>query len=174
MKAVILRSLLACAGLAIVYLFSERQLTLLIDRIKTARVRTLPAKSLTLDSDMLRLGELGLELRPLVSAYEGPDKRIVLAVGKSTFALDPADDMSLTVEHSLLSWPTPFEMNFMTGHAPSWKRNVYNRLVCKKRSGPSLELLWRYEEWFYSGLGGWGGRMTRDGVTGLIRADLRP
>jgi len=27
---------------------------------------------------------------------------------------------SLTVDRSLVSWPTPFDLNFMTRHSPSW------------------------------------------------------
>ena len=38
------------------------------------------------------------------------------------FAAGPGNTTSITLEHSLLSWPAPFEINFMTGYSPSWQR----------------------------------------------------
>jgi hypothetical protein len=177
-RTILIRALLVMAGLAIVWLIGGRQLTLLIDRFKTVRVRSLPTNRMKIESGSIWIDESVLELSstaavPAIRVSEGPGNRITFGLGESTFAPDPGDEISLTEERSLLSWPTPLEMNFMTGHAPSWKRNQYYRLVWKKRSGARLELLWRYEGWFYSGLGGWSGAMTREGATGLIRADLR-
>src|SRR5258708_26429326 len=41
----------------------------------------------------------------------------------------PADDAAfIEVRRSILSWPTPFEFNFMTGQSPSWKRYLYYRI----------------------------------------------
>jgi hypothetical protein len=53
------------------------------------------------------------------------------------FAADPGDTTSVTLECSLLSWPAPLEMNFMTGYSPSWQRYLYYRLSWKKPSGAS-------------------------------------
>jgi hypothetical protein len=75
---------------------------------------------------------------------------------------------------SALSWPTPLDLNFMTGHSPSWKRHHYYQLTWKKPSGANLEMLWRYEQYFYPGSGWGSGFMTREGSTGLIRVDIRP
>ncbi len=72
----------------------------------------------------------------------------------------------------------------MTGHSPSWKQHRYYQLIWKKPSGAKLEMLWRYEQYFYPG-DGWGsGFMTCQGFhayegdvhssTGLIRVDIRP
>jgi hypothetical protein len=78
-------------------------------------------------------------------------------------------EISLTKERSYLSWPNPFEMNFMTGWTPSKKRFTYYRLVAKKPSGARLEMLWRFEEYYYS-RGGWAGAdMVADPPMGLIR-----
>jgi hypothetical protein len=83
------------------------------------------------------------------------------------------DDTSIEIRRSILNWPTPFEVNFMTGHSPSWKRHLYYRARWKKSSGATLEMLWRYEQYFYPG-NGWGsGFMTREGSTGLIRVDIK-
>jgi hypothetical protein len=83
------------------------------------------------------------------------------------------DDASIESRRSILNWPTPFEVNFMTGHSPSWKRHFYYRVRWKKSSGANLEMLWRYEQFFYPGNGWASGFMTREGSTGLIRVDIK-
>ena len=61
----------------------------------------------------------------------------------------------------------------MTGHSPSWKRHCYYQVIWKKPSGAKLEMLWRYEQYFYPG-NGWGSSfMTHERSTGLIRVDIR-
>jgi len=75
--------------------------------------------------------------------------------------------------HSVLSWPTPFDFNFTTGHSPSWKRQLHYQLLWKKASGANLQMLWRYEQFFYP-RSRWGSRfMTREGTTGLIMVDIK-
>src|SRR5205823_14758117 len=59
------------------------------------------------------------------------------------------------------------DLNFMTGHSPSWKRHLYYQLLWKKTSGAKLEMLWRYEQYFYPGNGWASGFMTHEGSTGL-------
>jgi len=90
-------------------------------------------------------------------------------------AVPPAgDDAFIEIRRSVLSWPTPFDFNFMTGHSPSWKRHIYYRLLWKKPSGAKLEMLWRYEQYFYPA-NGWGsGFMTKEGSTGLVEVEIRP
>jgi hypothetical protein len=73
-----------------------------------------------------------------------------------------------------LSWPTPFDINFMTGHSPSWKRNLYYALDWRKASGQRLEMVWHYEQYFYPGDGWTSGFMIREGATGLIRVKISP
>ena len=64
-------------------------------------------------------------------------------------------------------------MNLMTGQSPSWKRHIYYEIVWKKSSGANLQMLWRYEQFFYPG-NGWAGEfMTREGSTGLIRVEIK-
>jgi hypothetical protein len=94
----------------------------------------------------------------------------------ATFTVRPdaGDEASLMVHRSFLSWPTPFDFNFMTGHSPSWKRHRYQELVWKKQSGAQLRMLWRYEQYFYASDGWTDGNMTREGVTGLIKAEITP
>jgi hypothetical protein len=192
-RTIIIRSLLALVGLTVLWLFAARPLIVLIDRFATVRVRSLDTASILYDWNSLRFAGLHVDvsdggdtLSPL-RLYKGQRKRIMLSMGEKTFALgalgspdspdailrDPGDEVALTVERSVLSWPTPLEMNFMTGYAPSRKRNVYHKLVWTKRSGARLDLVWRYENWFYS-RDGWSDSMTHGGRTGLVRTELRP
>jgi hypothetical protein len=88
------------------------------------------------------------------------------------------DDASIQVRRSILSWPTPFDFNFMTGHSPSWKRHLYYELRWKKNTGATLDMIWRYEQFFYGQQlipgNGWGnGFMTSEGSTGLIQVAIK-
>jgi hypothetical protein len=56
---------------------------------------------------------------------------------------------------------------------------MYYQLVWKKSSGAELDMLWRYEQYFYGRQlvpgTGWGSGFTvREGSTGLVRVDIRP
>jgi hypothetical protein len=87
------------------------------------------------------------------------------------FEKDPGDEASLIVERSRLSWPTPFEMNFMTGYAPSRKRNVYFRLRWTKRSGAKLTIDWKTEQNYYR-RDGWMPPVIEAVAGGLTRIDI--
>jgi hypothetical protein len=103
---------------------------------------------------------------PLKSAAEETAERLITA--------PPAGDQAFVVtRHSVLSWPTPFEINLMTGQSPSWKRHIYQQIRWKKPSGANLEMLWHYEQFFYPGNGWTSGLMTREGSTGLIRVEIK-
>ncbi len=103
---------------------------------------------------------------PLTSGSDNPGERLT--------AVPPSGDQAfVTVRHSVLSWPTPFDMNLMTGRSPSWKRNTYQEIRWKKSSGARLQMLWRYDQFFYPGNGWTSGLMTREGSTGLIRIEIK-
>lgn len=84
------------------------------------------------------------------------------------------DNAVIEIRRTILCWPTPFEVNFVTGNSPSWKRHLYYRLLWKKPSGAKLQMLWRYEQYFYPGNGWASGFMTHQGSTGLIQLDIKP
>src|SRR5262249_950782 len=89
------------------------------------------------------------------------------------------DEAFLVTRRGALSWPTPFEFNFMTGHSPSWKRYLYYEVRWKKPTGATLDMLWRFEQSFYGKQlypdSGWdNGFMTREGSTGLIQIEIHP
>ena len=103
---------------------------------------------------------------PLTSASEITGERLATA-------LPPGDQAFLVIRHSVLSWPTPLDLNFMTGKSPSWKRHIYQEIRWRKSSGAKLQMLWLYEQFFYPGNGWASGLMTREGSTGLIRVDIK-
>src|SRR5947207_2938446 len=151
--------LIVAPALLIAWLFAGRQLSLLLDHIVTARVESLPVTPIAYDGGFLSLG--GRILSDLKLNNDSANRPILSADGKSfTPVLDSGDEVALTVDRSWLSWPTPFETNFMTGHTTSWRRNRYYRLIWKKRSGATLEARWRYEQWRYPAFGWTGADMT--------------
>jgi hypothetical protein len=169
---------------------------LFIDRYKTIETASVRINSISYEGSgtggSLRVNYLALSLNdtngPSPNFGSTKDDQLALAAGGKVFAFGPprseaenlvasppaGDDASVTIQHSILSWPTSFDFNFMTGQSPSWKRHVYYRLLWKKPSGAALQMLWRYEQYFYPS-NGWGsGFMTREGSTGLVKVDIRP
>jgi hypothetical protein len=122
---------------------------------------------------------------PLTLRPNEQNQFVVTASGKS-FVLGPistqtvrprilpatGDHITLDIRRSALSWPTPFDVNYMTGHSSSWKRNLYYELHWTKPSGQKLEMVWRYEQYFYPNDGWASGFMTRPGATGLVRVKI--
>ena len=75
-------------------------------------------------------------LGPVLSTQPDDVGRVVFE-----FAPEPGDEESFTLRRSLLSWPTPFEFNFITGQSSSsWQRHLYYHLTWKKPSGAKLEM----------------------------------
>jgi hypothetical protein len=189
----------ACiAAGAATWILGGRQLSLFMDRFGTIETTSARIDSIAYEGSgtggVLRINDLALSLNetngltPNIGTTK--DDQLALAAGGKVFAFGPlsspaesADDhlaatlqagdaASLTIRRSVLSWPTPFDFNFMTGQSPSWKRHIYYRLLWNKPSGAKLEMLWRYEQYFYPGNGWASGFMTREGSTGLISVDI--
>ena len=189
----------ACiAAGAATWIFGGRQLSLLMDRFGTIETTSTRITSIAYEGSgtggVLRINDLALSLNetngltPNIGTTK--DDQLALAAGGKVFAFGPSsspadsaddqlaatlqagDDASLTIRRSVLNWPTPFDFNFMTGRSPSWKRHIYYRLLWNKPSGAKLEMLWRYEQYFYPGNGWASGFMTREGSTGLIGVDI--
>jgi hypothetical protein len=201
LRTLLLFIILTAAVLA--WIFGGRQLGLFLDRFGTVEMERMPVTELGYEGadrggllrfGTRRLGATGLDNKPFPLRI-APDttNHLVLTISEKSFplgelvsALSPdsetsftvrpekEDEAFLSVRRSLLSWPTPFDFNFMTGHAPSWKRHLYYQLSWTKRSGAKLEMLWRYEQYFYPSDGWTAGEMTREGTTGLIKAGIKP
>src|SRR6478672_11100933 len=179
----------------VTWIFYGRQISLLLDRFGTIEVTSARINSLAYQGDgtggILHVNDLELGLNdrngPTPSIGTTKNDQLALADRGKVFAFGPVraeaenlatvppagDDTSIEIRRSILNWPTPFETNFMTGHSPSWKRHLYYRVHWKKSSGANLEMLWRYEQYFYRGNGWASGFMTRQGSTGLIRVDIK-
>jgi hypothetical protein len=182
------------ASLAI-WIFGGHQISLFLDRFETIETTSARIHSLAYEGSgtggILRVNDLGLGLNdrngPAASIGTTKDDQFGLANGGKVFAFGPVrsqaenlaveapagDDAFIEIRRSILSWPTPFDLNFMTGHSPSWKRHLYYRLLWKKPSGAKLEMLWRYEQYFYPANGWASGFMTHAGSTGLIQVAIK-
>ena len=90
------------------------------------------------------------------------------------FTSEPADELTFRIERSALSQPTPFEISFLGGSTPWWRRHLYYRLEWKKPSGAKLDMLWRFEQQYYSKTGWTEGHMMYDYFTGLLRVKITP
>jgi hypothetical protein len=177
----------------------------LVDRFGTIKIASVPVHSVTYEGSgsggWLTLNDVHLSLsdaNPKIALSIGStkDNQFAVASGGKVFALGPlistaenggdylavvpqsADEAFLMTRRSALSWPTPFDFNFMTGHSPSWKHHIYYELRWKKPSGATLDMLWRYEQPFYGQQlipgDGWGsGFGVHEGSTGLIRVDIK-
>ncbi len=184
------------AAVSAIWLFGGRQLSLFIDRYKTIETASARINSIAYEGSgtggILRVNDLALSLNdtsgPRPSIGSTKDDQLALAAGGKVFAFGPprsegenltavppgGDEAFITIRRSTLSWPTPLDFNFMTGQSPSWKRHVYYQLHWKKPSGATLEMLWRYEQYFYPA-NGWGsGYMTKEESTGLVEVSIRP
>ena len=177
------------------WIFYGRQISLLVDRFGTIEMTSARLNSIAYQGDgtggILHVNdfELGLNDRngPTPSIGTTKNDQLALADRGKVFDFGPVrteaenlatvppagDDASIEIRRSILNWPTPSEVNFMTGHSPSWKRHLYYRVRWKKSSGATLEMLWRYEQYFYPGNGWASGFMTRQGFTGLIRVEIK-
>src|SRR6202051_3473743 len=191
MRLAVIPAGLALLGLAGVWLFAGRQLVLLLDRIATGPAEGLHVGAYVYWPPGLKIGDTtmylsGLDGNPVDIRYDldAAGRLTLRALGKAfplgtricpppttgrpdiPFAADDGDEVVFSRDRSLIAWPTPFEMNWMTGHSPSWRRNLYYRLHWSKRCGESFDLVWRFEEGLYREPG-WS-EASRLGTTGLI------
>src|SRR5213080_4833027 len=199
-----MRKLLITLGILVAFLIAilaswivaGRQISLYLDRFGTIEMTSARINSIVYEGSgtggILHINDLALSLNdrngPTPNVGTTKNGQLALANSGKVFAFGPprseaenlatapppGDDAFIQIRRSVLSWPTPFDFNFMTGHSPSWKRHLYYRLVWKKPSGAKLEILWRYEQYSYPGNGWASGFMTHEGSTGLIQLDIRP
>jgi hypothetical protein len=177
------------------WIFYGHQISLFLDRFGTIEMASARINSIAYQGNgtggIFHVNDLELSLNdsngPAPSIGTTKNDQLALADRGKVFAFGPVrteaenlatappggDDTSIEIRRSILNWPTPFETNFMTGHSPSWKRHLYYRAHWKKSSGANLEMLWRYEQYFYPGDGWASGFMTHQGSTGLIRVDIK-
>jgi hypothetical protein len=187
------------AALAALWIFRGREISSFIDRYWTVETRSGSIQSIAYEGNgtggILIVNDLSLSLNEVgpglaLSVGSTKDNQLALASSGKVFPFGPltssenagdhlatlpppGDQAFIAIRHSVLSWPTPLDLNFMTGQSPSWKRHIYYEIRWKKSSGANLEMLWRYEQFFYPGNGWASGFMTRQGSTGLIRIEMK-
>ena len=188
------------ASLAALWIFRGREISSFIDRYWTVETQLVPIHSIAYEGTgsggILMVNDLTLSLNEVspgisVSVGSTKDNQVALASSGKVFAFGPlpsasensgdrlatvpppGDQAFVATRHSVVSWPTPLGLNFMTGQSPSWKRHIYYEILWKKPSGANLRILWRYEQFFYPGNGWASGFMTREGSTGLVRIDIK-
>ena len=183
------------AAVTILWIKAGRHLSLFVDRFGTIATSSTPVKSFVYEGDgtggAVRINGFGLSL-DMANPNDRPpnigttkDGQIALSYGGKVFPFGPpaagemlatetqsGDETSFSLRHSALSWPNFFETNFMTGNSPKWKRQSYYRLEWKKQNGAKLEMVWRFEQYYYANDGWTSGLMTREGWTGLIRVEI--
>jgi hypothetical protein len=190
----ILIALLIVIVLAVLWLWRGRDLSILMDRFKTIETSSRSITTIAYDGNgtggVLHIDDVDLSLNQVELGGATPsigttkDGQVALSFAGKVFPFGPAQDdrlvanvtggdtATVSVEHSAMPWPNFFETNFMTGNSPTWKRNRYQKLVWRKSNGSKLEMLWRYEQFFYPP-GGWTEAfMTRQGASGLIRVEI--
>ncbi len=184
--------------MSILWIVGGRHLSLFLDRFGTTEIASISVSAIeyqgTGTGGTLRIGDRELSLSTPDANAPSPhigstkDGELGLAIAGKVFAFGPlrpsesetlaaepaaGDHAVMTIRHSTVAWPTQLNFNFMTGRSPSWKRHQYYQLIWKKRSGAKLEMLWRYEQYFYP-IDGWtSGLMTREGSTGVISVDIQ-
>jgi hypothetical protein len=90
------------------------------------------------------------------------------------FHLGKGEVMTLTRRRGWVIWPNWFEMNFMTGQTPQWKRFITYRLHWRKPTGGALDLVWRYENYYYPQDGWLTADMTGPTQCGLVEVSITP
>ena len=206
-KLLLTLGIVLICGVAILagWIFGGRQISMFVDRFGTVEIASVPIHSVAYEGSgtggWLTVNDVHLGLddkNPNIALSIGStkDNQFALASGGKVFALGPlksttenggdylavvpqaADEAFLVTRRSALSWPTPFDFNFMTGHSPSWKRHMYYELRWKKPSGATLDVIWRYEQPFYGQQlvpgDGWGsGFSVHEGSTGVIQVEIK-
>ena len=191
----ILIALLIVIVLAGLWLWRGRDLSILIDRFRLIEASSRPIKTIAYEGSgtagILHVDDLALSLNEVELGGAQPsigttkDNQLALSFNGKVFpfgpasggdtlaASAPADDVAvIAIQHSALPWPNFFETNFMTGNSPKWKRQIYQNLTWRKPTGAKLEMIWRYEQYFYSADRWTDALMTRPGSTGLIRVEI--
>jgi hypothetical protein len=144
----------------------------LIDRLFKVPYAVLPLGRFELDASQFIMGSRRWIMRKDLRVGLDSHNRVTLSTASRTFTFgpvtkcgsgsagrcfeftpDPDDQISFLKSRSWLSWPTPFQFSIMGGPRTSWRRHSYDRLLWKKSSGATMELVWRDEQDFYAGHG---------------------
>lgn len=185
--------------LTVSWLCAGRVLALVFDRVIPFPMRSLAVSSLTYHGSEFLVGGERLTITQVdnenaaLQLLTDLQNRVVLSMGRDAFVLGPrtkpvnpngplivdfvpdsGDHVLLTAHESLLGWPNPFEIRWLGGSVPRWKKYVYYRLVWTKPSGARLAMRWRYERDYYLRTGWTDPLMKYDFHTGLQSVAILP
>ena len=203
-KILITLVLLILLGAAVgaTWILKGREISMFVDRHGFDPARSETIGSVRYEGNgtggVLHVNDTLLSLNTVVPPVQMPsvgstkDGQLGLAVGGKVFSLgplprgsdepsdvlttapEPEDTAQLVTGHSKLSWPTIFDLNFMSGSSPSWKRHAYQKLSWTKPNGSKLEMLWRYDQ-NYDRVNGWTSpTMIHEGDSGLVKIEITP
>ena len=188
--------LLIIVALVVLWLWRGRNLVMLADQFETVEINSRGISGISYEGSgaggILHAEDIDLNLDETLLSGQKPnvgttkDGQLALSFGGKVFPFGPSisqedklganlpsgDSATISTEHSALAWPNFFEVNFMTGNSPKWKRYIYRKLTWKKPNGAKLEMLWRYEQFFYQNDGWVSAFMVRPETTGLIRVEI--
>lgn len=192
----ILITVLIIAAATVLWLWRGRDLVTLADRFKTVETASRSIDTIAYNGDgsggTLQINDVTLSLNEVHLPGGKPnvgttlDGQLALSYAGRVFAFGQipiqnqqlvanradGDTAILSIEHSTLAWPNFFEVNYMTGNSPKWKRYIYRKLTWTRANGAKLQMLWRYEQFFYANDGWVEAFMTRPETTGLIRVEI--
>lgn len=192
----ILIALLIIVALSILWLWRGRDGSTLVDEFKTIQTSSRPIEAISYEGNgtggTLHVGDIELTLDDTLFSGQKPhvgttkDGQLALSFHEKVFAfgatlpqneklvanVPSGDTATISIAHGALAWPNFFEVNYMTGNSPKWKRYTYRKLTWHKQDGAKLEMLWRYEQYFYRNDGWVEALMSRPGATGVIRVKI--
>ena len=185
--------------LTVSWVWAGRVLTLVFDRVIPFPTTSLAVSRLTYHGSEFLVGGEKLTITKLdnenADLHLATDlqNRAVLSLGRDAFVLGPrtnavnpngpltvdvvadaGDRVLLTTHESLLGWPNPFEISWLGGSSPRWKKYVYYRLVWTKPTGARLAMRWRYERDYYPRTGWTDPLVKYDFKTGLQAWEILP
>ena len=195
MRKILIALLLVIVAVSILWIWRGRDLSMLADRFHLIETGSHAVKTIAYEGNgsggTLRVDDIAFSLNEVELGGAQPsigttkDDQLALSFGGKVFPFGPvtagdilsasvsSDDVALVVlQHSAIGWPNFFEVNFMTGNSPRWKRNIYQTIRWKKPNGENLEMVWRYEQFYYAQDHWVNALMTRPGSSGLIRVKI--
>lgn len=180
----------------VAWIWGGRYVSLGLDHVVTGRAVSQPIQPFVyggagfdIGGKLMSFGQLNNQ-QPDLPVTLDASQRVVLTCGDKSIVLgpltkptpngrpdyffqgEPGDEVLFTASKSILPWATPLDINWLGGSAPWAKRYVYYRLRWKKPSGARLEMLWRYEQQFYSDQGWTEPQMMWNSQTGLLRVEI--
>lgn len=160
------------AGVLGAWLLAGASISAGLDRLLTVGRTPLPLGQFALEPGQFTIGSRRWWLGPELRVAQDPHHRVTLssAAGSFTFGptvactlgsagacfdfiADPGDEIVFSKSRSWLAWPTPFQVSIMGAARTSWRRHAYYHMIWKKRSGATIELVWRDQQGFFAGVG---------------------